>query len=115
MFGLMRFQDRAPDGEDQRRRWRMHYCGACKTIGRQYGQSARLLLNHDAVFLAELLTSLGGADVEAWSADYRSWNCVRLPEAADIPPVLAYAAAATILLSEYKLADHAADSRSRIW
>ena len=102
MFGLMRFRC-SPNSEGDQRRWRMHYCGTCKTIGTRYGQRARLLLNHDAAFLAELLTSLTGADAEQWPRAYRSWNCMRLPSAEEIPPLLRYAAAANILLGEYKV------------
>ena len=47
MFGIMKRAERLP------------YCGSCKTIGAMYGQRARLLLNHDMVFLAELLISFG--------------------------------------------------------
>ena len=43
MFGLIKRADR------------LAYCGSCKTIGAMYGQRVRLLLNHDMVFLGELL------------------------------------------------------------
>jgi hypothetical protein len=88
----------------------MHYCGVCKTMGTEYGQRSRWLLNHDAVFLAELLTSLGGRDVEAWGSAYQSWNCMKMPRGAEMPEVLRYAAASTVLLSECRLDDHDADS-----
>ncbi len=115
MFGLMQFRA-TPDGSgDLRRHWRLHYCGSCKTIGREYGQSARLLLNHDAVFLAELLTALAGHDVEELSPSYRSWNCAKLPGEAEIPAILRYTAAATVLLSEYKVRDHELDSGHKRW
>ncbi len=102
-------------GSSERRRWQLHYCGTCKTMGRQYGHKSRLLLNHDVVFLAELLTELSGEDVEAWGGAYRSRNCVRLPAKSEMPVVLRYAAAANILLSEYKVADHQVDSRGKRW
>src|SRR5689334_20060466 len=114
MFGLMRFRC-GTDSNDQQRRWRMHYCGTCKTIGSRYGQRARLMLNHDAAFLAELLNSLTGVDAEQWPRAYRSWNCLRLPSAQDVPRVLRYTAAANVLLGEYKVRDHEADSRHRRW
>jgi hypothetical protein len=114
MFGLMHFRG-ANDAVEERRRWRMHYCGTCKTIGRQYGQRSRMLLNHDVGFLAELLTALSADDVETWGSAYRSWNCVNMPADGEIPPVLRYAAAVNVLLSDYKLADHEVDSRKRRW
>jgi hypothetical protein len=105
----MRFQ-----GGD-RRSWRLHYCGTCKSMGRQYGQASRLLLNHDAVFLAELLTSLQKSDAEQWGPAYASWNCLHLPKTSEIPPAVRYVSAVTVLLAGYKAADHAVDSGRRIW
>jgi hypothetical protein len=114
MFGLMHFRG-TNEAVDERRRWRMHYCGTCKTIGRQYGQSSRMLLNHDVAFLAELLTALSAQDIEKWDSDYRSWNCMTMPAEAAIPKVLQYSAAVNVLLSDYKIADHEVDSRRRRW
>ncbi len=113
MFGLMRFRC-GPVDEDHRR-WRMHYCGTCKTLGSRYGQRARLFLNHDAAFLAELLDALTAGDCEQWAHAYRSWNCLRLPDDQEIPPVLRYTAAINVLLGEYKVRDHELDSGKRRW
>src|ERR1700736_6544133 len=106
MFGLMRYRGDACAVDSQRRRWQLHYCGTCKIIGRQYGQRTRLLLNHDAVFLAELLTALAAQDSEEWGGAFPSPNCLRLPSEPEMPLVLRYAAAATVLLTEYNVADH---------
>ena len=114
MFGLMRLH-RGPHSNEIERRWRMHYCGTCKTIGSRYGQRARLMLNHDAAFLGELLNSLARWDVEQWPDAYRSWNCMRLPSGQEMPEVLRYSAAANILLAEYKVRDHEMDSGRRRW
>jgi hypothetical protein len=91
----------------------MHYCGTCKTIGSRYGQRARMLLNHDAAFLGELLSALTGADAEQWPQAYRSWNCMSLPSTREMPLLLRYTAAANVLLGEYKVRDHEEDSRTR--
>lgn len=99
MFGLMR---RAP---------RLPYCGTCKTLGVRYGQRSRMLLNHDAVFLAELLIR-GGGEPE-WTRAYRSFNCLAKPK--EVLPVLDYAAAITVVLAYYKAADHWDDYRSWHW
>ena len=40
-----------------------YYCGICKSIGRRFGQIPRLALSYDSVFLAMLLSSLTGEDV----------------------------------------------------
>lgn len=117
MFGLMKARtcSLAPELKRQRR---LHYCGTCKTIGGLYGQRARALLNHDTVFLAELLSTLSGADrqLDEWNRAYQSYNCLALPRtAAAMPLVLQYAATATLTLAEFKLADHIKDSNRRRW
>src|SRR5438132_460279 len=81
---------------------RVHYCGTCKTMGSLYGQRSRVLLNFDAVFLAELLTALssGPGGSPEWSGAYRSYNCFSLPKTAEeMPPGMQVAAAATIVLA----------------
>ena len=93
---------------------RRHYCGTCKVIGREYGQASRLFLNHDTVLVAEIITALTGAP--DWGAAIESRNCFHLPKtAADAPPVLRYAAAATVLLASAKVQDHASDSGKLRW
>jgi Family of unknown function (DUF5685) len=96
MFGLMK------------RAERLSYCGSCKTIGAIYGQKARLLLNHDMVFLAEL--RMGEPE---WTPAHKSFNCMAMPK--EHPEALRYAAAATMVLSHFQIADHAADSGRRRW
>jgi hypothetical protein len=101
MFGLMKHPPRLP------------YCGTCKTLGKRYGQRTRLLLNHDTVFLAELLVEFGG--LAEWSPAYRSFNCMAMPKYGDVPPALDFAAAATVVLAHYRVEDHRADSGKRLW
>src|SRR5262249_57426998 len=115
MFGLMKAKTCSATAEARLRR-RMHYCGTCKTIGRLYGQEARLLLNNDTVFLAELLTALSGQDrdLSGWAARYRSYNCMSIPQE-EMPVALRLAAAATMVMSEFKIADHLADNQGRRW
>ena len=99
---------------DAWREWRNHYCGTCKTIGSRYGQAARLTLNHDTVFLAELLTALS-SDLRL-SPAYRSFNCMTLPKRGEeMPAVLRYSAAATLVLTEFKVIDHIEDTGRRRW
>jgi hypothetical protein len=69
---------------------------------------ARLLLNHDTVFLAEILSCLGGQKTEEWPASYNSFNCLNLPKDT-IPVSLEWAAAANVILTEFKIADHITD------
>src|SRR5689334_7719632 len=110
MFGLMRARTCAVEPEERRRR-RLHYCGTCKTAGRLYGQRSRFLLNFDTVFAAELLSALAGEDaMDGWDPAFDARNCLSLPSADATPPVLRYAAAMTVVLTEVKVADQLADS-----
>ena len=97
MFGLMKSGPRLP------------YCGTCKTLGAKYGHGTRLLLNHDTAFLAEVLLDLGGVPLPG--AAYRSFNCLTLPgKNENIPVVLQYAAAVTVALAYFRIADHRRDA-----
>ena len=82
-------------------------------MGRLYGQKARLFLNHDIVFLNELLTDLQPRQ-SAFASAYVSRNCMVLPAAREIPWTMEYAAATNVLLAQFKLIDHAKDTGSRV-
>lgn len=110
MFGLMKACG-CNKTQDQKEMRRLHYCGTCKTMGRLYGQKSRVLLNHDAVFLGELLTALA-PDPASFSKAYVSRNCMAIPAVADLPWALQYAATANVALADLKLQDKVADSRS---
>ena len=96
--------------EDEKHFRRLNYCGTCKTIGSLYGQKARLLLNHDTVFLAEILSSLSGENVADWQKSYQSFNCLNLPKS-KMPFSLQFAATTNVILTEFKLADHISDEK----
>src|SRR5437899_3959040 len=107
MFGLMRAQKCGMSADEKHFR-RLNYCGTCKTIGSLYSAKSRLLLNHDTVFLAEILSSLSRENTAEWQRSYQSFNCLSLPKDS-IPASLAWAAAANVVLTEFKIADHVAD------
>jgi hypothetical protein len=129
MFGLMKARTCHLDGEQKLSR-RLHYCGACKTIGRMYGHKSRLFLNNDTVFLGELLSAVSirreskddiprlpsGLLLQTdWAPAYQSYNCLSLPRSeADIPLPLKIAATATVVLTEFKIKDHIADSPNSV-
>ncbi|HLJ56807.1 MAG TPA: DUF5685 family protein [Chthonomonadaceae bacterium] len=117
MYGLMQAGICSRNRERAYQR-RLHYCGTCKTIGRMYGQKSRLLLNNDAVFLAELLTAIGPAapPVGTWSRAFQSVNCLALPrDEGESPLALQVAAAATLVMSEFKVADQLDDATRGPW
>ena len=97
MFGVMRGGPR------------FSYCGMCKSLGAIYGHKTRFLLNHDIGFLAEALLELGG--VSPTTAAYHSFNCLTLPATdEEIPTALQYAAAVTVALAQFRIADHRRDA-----
>lgn len=117
MFGLMKFRAKAPATLPAQHQ-RLHYCGVCKAMGRQYGQRTRVMLNYDAIFLSELLTFLGpmpDSYAKEWSPALLSYNCLRLPKTEDIPTPLRYAAAVNVLLAGVKLEDNRQDRGGFIW
>src|SRR5690349_9279583 len=101
MFGLMRAKKCGMSDEEKHFR-RLNYCGTCKTIGSLYGQKSRLLLNHDTVFLAEILSALSGDDARDWQQSYQSFNCLNMPKD-EMPRSLQFAATANVILTEFKL------------
>lgn len=111
MFGLMRAKKCGTSDAEKYFR-RLNYCGTCKTTGALYSQKSRLLLNHDTVFLAEILTALGNENVNNWQKSYQSFNCLNLP-ANEMPLSLQFAATTNVILTEFKLADHFADEGKR--
>ncbi|MFZ4476770.1 MAG: DUF5685 family protein [Saprospiraceae bacterium] len=116
MFGLM--INKACNKQDAaREQYRMHYCGTCKTIGKRYGQSARLALNYDSVFLAELLTTLSKEDTNNWPESFQSFLCLTPPswDTGAIPFSLQYAASTNVLLLALKTDDNLKDSSAPIW
>jgi hypothetical protein len=105
---------------EEKKQYRLYYCGICKTIGTQYGHKMRLILNHDIAFFAEILSQLPTErkDNQQWdSAFYRS-NCFILPGnknknkmQAQIPFFFSIAAAVNVLLAKLTIDDKIDDSR----
>ncbi|MFT7452770.1 MAG: hypothetical protein ACI9VN_003506, partial [Patescibacteria group bacterium] len=118
MFGLMRPEkSKSCKSDVNYRRHRMHYCGTCKTLGVEYGQRARTVLNFDAVFFAEMLSQLSKENLSDWQPGYQAINkCFTMPEQEQSSPLsLRYAAATNVLLSELKTDDNIKDLSSIKW
>jgi hypothetical protein len=117
MFGLMKSCG-CQQTKEQRYHRRLHYCGTCKTLGRLHGQTARLVLNHDAVFLGELLSAISSADdkLDQWHRAFQSYNCLSLPKnLEDMPLPLQFAATAALIVAQVKFADRVMDSSRVYW
>jgi hypothetical protein len=72
------------------------------------------VLNHDLVFLAELL--LEQQSEPEWAPAYRSFNCLNLPRrGTTIPLAMEYAATLTVVLAHFQIQDHVADSGRLRW
>ncbi len=112
MFGLMKPSCRKCDKSAERHR--QFYCGVCKTLGVVYGHRSRFFLNHDVVFLAELLHALYGTRVIDWHPAYLSRSCFTLPDDG-IPHVLRYAAFLNVILALSKINDRVRDGNGKSW
>ncbi len=117
MFGIMRPESACAHKQDPNYRYhRMHYCGVCKAMGKEYGHKSRLLLNYDTVFLAEMLSELSSEDLSHWGTAYQAINrCMTMPKSQATPIPLQYAADANLLLSELKVEDHLQDTGRWSW
>ncbi|HYP49752.1 MAG TPA: DUF5685 family protein [Pyrinomonadaceae bacterium] len=100
--------------KEQRNERRLHYCGTCKTLGSLYGQKTRALLNHDTVFLAEILIAL--SEKQNFGRALQSYNCLAKPKSPEeMPLALQIAATANVVLAEFKIGDRVEDSKNRAW
>ena len=80
-------------------------------MGAMYGQRSRLLLNHDTVFLAELLLARRGEP--EWQTAHRSFNCMAKPK--QHPPELEYASTAAVVLAHFQIGDQVEDTGRWRW
>lgn len=88
--------------------YRAHYCALCKSIGKNYSETARLTLNYDCTFIAFVLSGVMGG------ATYREMRCGYKPlkkpvKVANPNEATDFATDLNILLSWHKLCDDTAD------
>lgn len=91
-------------------RYNAHYCGLCKSIGKKYGQFARITLSYDCAFLSMLLCGIAG------DGECKMQRCGYKPLAKKKPVVLPtklneFAADVCLLLTLYKLKDDWQDEK----
>ena len=109
MFGYIRPLECELKVRDQAL-YRAYYCGLCKTIGRRYGQVARVALNYDYTFLALLLSAFSEAP-QCVSGGCLVKPCRARRPIAPAQPALDYAADVNVLLAYYQQADDWKDER----
>jgi hypothetical protein len=90
-----------------------YYCGICRSIGVRYGQTPRLLLSYDAVFLAMLLSALSETP-DRLTARRCPIHPTQKRGVAEATPILDYAADIMLLLGYFKLKDDRRDEKKPI-
>ncbi len=88
---------------------RFNYCGTCKSMGSTMGQSSRLALNYDIVFLSALLNEY--VPNLQYEAAYFEKSCWKLPKTSAVPLVFEYTAALNVYLAAVKIQDNIHDSK----
>ncbi len=115
MFGLMKF-NHCTTVKKYADVHRLHYCGTCKAMGKLFGNRARLFLNDDVVFFAEILSEIKlETDYNNWDQSALAGKCLKLPEEDSIPDVLRYSALLNTLLAVTKIRDNRKDNRGLAW
>ncbi len=90
------------------------YCGVCKSIGRRYGQLARLTLNYDSTFLALLLSSLKNSRELKLRRERCIVHAVKKRAVVIENDIVDYSSDINIILAYYNLEDNWKDRRSKL-
>ena len=110
MFGYI-FPDKPELKVKEFELFRAYYCGLCETIGHNYGQVARLVLNYDIAFLGLFLSAFKS---EGETIKLKRCGAHPLNKRAVVleSPALKYASDINIILSYYKLKDDYHDGKA---
>lgn len=109
MFGFVMANPKELSPEELAR-YRAHYCGICKAIGRTCSGACRLSLNYDMVFLSLLLSSLYEPEEET-----KKRGCALHPARgcfAAESGIIDYAAQMNVALAYYSCRDNWLDDRN---
>ncbi len=90
-------------------KFRSYYCGVCRCLKKEYGNTGRIALGYDMTFLAVLLSGLYDGDTET-----KSFRCIAHPFRKRVmrsSEFTAYAADMNLLLTYYKCIDDWRDER----
>lgn len=111
MFGFVMANPKELTAEETDR-YRAHYCGICKAIGKTCSQACRLALSYDMAFLSLLLSSLYEPREET-----KKRGCVLHPargcRAAE-SEAIDYAAEMNVALAYYSCRDNWSDDRNAV-
>ena len=111
MFGYV-----APNQDELKvrelKQYRAYYCGLCKAVKVNFGETARLTLNYDCTFLAILLCGLNDPFAEPFYEGHCAYKLfLRKRPIAKYNESLAFAADYEVLLSYYKMLDDWQDEK----
>ena len=109
MFGYIR-TDRPELLVKEDELYKAVYCSLCRTIGRRYGITARLLLNYDATFIALFCAAINGIDLELYKNRCTVNKCKRCYMCRGSEKFENYAADITVITAYYKITDNIRDS-----
>ncbi len=96
----------------EKERYEAWYCGLCRSLGKRYGQKARLLLSYDCAFLAMFLSSVRGesSSCEKHICPVHPLRKKKLMVRRE-NPALDYASDVCLILAKFKLKDDVRDGR----
>ena len=109
MFGFVMANPKELTPEELHR-YRAHYCGICKAIGRTCSGTCRLCLNYDMAFLSLTLTSLYEPE-EKTSRRFCALHPIRGCHPAE-SEIVDYAAQMNVALAHYNSRDNWQDDRN---
>lgn len=109
MFGYI-FPDKPELKVREFELFKAYYCGLCKTIGSNYGQTFRFALNYDSAFLGLLLSSFKSRGESIRLERCAAHPLNKRPVVAE-SPILQYASDINVILTYYKFKDDFKDGK----
>lgn len=111
MFGTLKPHKCTLDKANDQNHWRF-YCGLCKSLGDNYSQAHRALVNFDAVFIGIVADGLLEKGAEHDSCRCPINPLAMRPTMTRRSPAMEFATSMQMLLSDQWLADRGSDGRS---
>lgn len=111
MFGYVR-ANIADLSEEEKQRYRAHYCGLCRALGQRHGLAGRMALSYDMTFLSIFLSSLYEPEEE--QGEMRCVPHPAKPHPYVCSDISDYAADMTVALTYHKCMDDWKDDRKHV-